>query len=271
MNKMNDLKNLLFLTKNKNETNIINKSSIPIYVSLTSIFSNQSILLNTLKSLLDQTLKPNKIFLYLSEEPYLLDNGFANKKITNTDLLNLINKNNIIVIKWVNNIGSYRKLIPILKEKWNENCFIISVNDNIIYSNKLIQNFINDYNKYKCAINYSGFTPLFEELKYFDYNKKDKLENNYIYNFETSSSGILYKPEFFYDTYDLIFDQNTYLNICKNDNIWFYIMRIINNIKCYIDNNKTKWFVKEIRLNKSNEVNNNILFKNTINKLNLYL
>ena len=40
--------------------------NIPTYISLTSIFRNQDILLMTLQSIIIQTIKPDKIFLYLS-------------------------------------------------------------------------------------------------------------------------------------------------------------------------------------------------------------
>jgi hypothetical protein len=52
-----------------------------IYVSLTSIYDNQSSLLFTLKSIESQTRQPDKCYVYLSEEPYLLDKGFINKQM----------------------------------------------------------------------------------------------------------------------------------------------------------------------------------------------
>lgn len=88
-----------------------------VYISLTSIFKNQKILLATLQSIISQTQLPDKIFLYLSEEPFILDTGFENKEITNVDLLNFLEENKeIIQINWVENEGSYRKLLPLLKE-----------------------------------------------------------------------------------------------------------------------------------------------------------
>ena len=80
-----------------------------------------------------QTRLPDKICLYLSEEPYLLDDGFKDKKITNSELLKYINDNSIIDIKWVKNIGPYRKLLPLLKDKWDEDCIIITIDDDTIY------------------------------------------------------------------------------------------------------------------------------------------
>ena len=211
----------------------------PIYVSLTSIFSNQNILLKTLKSIMRQSKTPYKIYLYLSEEPYILDNGFKNKKITNINLLNYINNTNEIELRWCKNIGSFRKLIPLLKEKWNNDCFIITIDDDTVYNKYLIENLINDYYKNKCIIGYRGFTPKFNKFINFDYKKKDVLKNKNLFNFLTGKGGILYKPKFFHKTNNLIFNENIYLNICsKQDDIWFYIVRILNNIDCYISNKK---------------------------------
>ena len=75
-------------------------NSIPIYISLTSIYKNQNILLLTLKSLINQSLKPNQIYLYLSQLPFLLDSGFPNRKITDNALQKFIKlNNNLISIK----------------------------------------------------------------------------------------------------------------------------------------------------------------------------
>lgn len=124
---------------------------IPVYISLISIFKNQDILLQTLQSIMKQTRLPDKICLYLSEEPYILDDGFKDKKITNSKLLKYINDNSIIDIKWVKNIGSYRKLLPLLKDKLDEDCIIITIDDDTIYDTHLIENLVNDYHKHKCG------------------------------------------------------------------------------------------------------------------------
>jgi hypothetical protein len=80
---------------------------------VTSIFQRQDKLLKTLKSIINQTLLPNKCYIYLSTEPYLLDKGFKDK-IINIELSNFLNKNNIFEICWCKNIGPYRKLLPLL-------------------------------------------------------------------------------------------------------------------------------------------------------------
>lgn len=245
---------------------------LPVYISLTSIFKNQDILLQTLQSIMKQTRLPDKIFLYLSEESYILDTGFKDKKITNSNLLKLINDNSIINIKWVKNRGSYRKLLPILKEKWDEDCIIITIDDDTIYDTKLIENLINDYNKQNCVIGYRGFTPSFDKLENFNYLKAAKKQPLSSYNFFTGKGGILYKPQFFHKTRDLIFNDKIYLDTCPTgDDIWFYIVRLLNNVKGYLDNKN--WLVKSLPsrglyVNFNNRNNNNTSsFKNTFEKL----
>ena len=248
--------------------------NVPVYISLTSIFQNQDILLQTLQSVTSQTTTPDKIYLYLSEEPYLLDAGFENKIITNNQLLTFLKTNNTLIeINWVKNTGPYRKLLPLLKDKWNEDCIIITIDDDTIYSDNLITNLVNDYDKQQCVIGYRGFTPKLDKFEDFDYNQRNELQNYSLYNFVTGKGSILYKPQFFHQTNNLIFNEQIYLNTCdKQDDIWFYIIRIMNNISCFI--REVDWLKEDITsyglysyFNAYNN-NNTKAFQNTIQKIN---
>ena len=227
---------------------------LPIYVSVTSISKNQHLLSKSLISIINQTLKPTNIFVYLSSEPSFFDNGFENKKIKDSNLVNTL-KNPLIKIIWGKDMGPFGKLLPILKQKWSEDCIIITIDDDIIYSKDLIKNLVKDYNKYKCVISYRGFTPNLDNVENFDYRKSKALISKHLYNFPTGVGGILYKPEFFHKTKDLI--------------------RILNDIDCYIENCKNKWIIKNISTrdglyhnynSKNNQ--NTIALKDTINLLN---
>jgi hypothetical protein len=212
-----------------------------IFVSLTSIFKNQAILLKTLESIKFQTVKPNKCYIFLSEEPFLLDTGFKDKIITNTALNNFIKDNSIFEIRWVENEGPYRKLIPLLKEKWNDDCIIITIDDDTVYDNMLIENYINDYIIHDCCINYRGFTLKSDDLKNINYDNRGTLKKINLYNFCTGKGGVLYHPKFFKNIspHDLIFNKELYLkDFSKCDDMWFNFIRIINNVNCYIDTKK---------------------------------
>ena len=99
-----------------------------IYISLTSIKGNQASLYQTLDSISNQSIKPDKCFLYLSEESYLLDQGFQNRQVS-PELHSLLSNNSIFELKWVKNTGPYRKLLPLLKDKKDEDCVIIAIDD----------------------------------------------------------------------------------------------------------------------------------------------
>jgi hypothetical protein len=237
----------------------------PIYISLTSIFKNQGLLKNTLDSILEQSQKPDKIFIYLSEDPSFHDEGFFNKKITHDGLKNtLAQHKKLIEIIWGKDIGPFGKLLPLLKQKWKENCLIITIDDDVIYHNTLIKNLLEDYLKYNCAISYRGFTPRFKKFEDFDYESRDEDHCLQKKNFATGKGSVLYAPWFFHKTKDLIFNEDIYPNTTKtNDDIWFYIIRVLNNIPCYI-NNKQKW---QLKLQKSDGlwVNFNRRWKDGVN------
>ena len=256
----------------KKET-FLNKNDIPVYISVTSIFKNQSELYLTLKSILSQSQQPNKIYVYLSEEPYILDDGFKNKQITYINLKNLLNDNKIFEIKFVENTGSYRKLLPLLKKKWDEECIIITIDDDTIYDENLIQNLVNDYKKYNCVINYRGFTPDMDKLEDFEHNRRSSIKSRSLYNFPLGKGGILYTPQFFKKTGNLIFNYEIYSNTCdKQDDIWFYIIRMLNGVDCYLNKNK-KWVKKDIstdglwkNFNKKNN-SNTVAYHKTLKKI----
>lgn len=243
-----------------------------VYISLTTIFRNQEKAYLAIQSILNQTKKPDKIFLYLSEDKSFFDEGFKNKKITNENLLGLVNRNKIDII-WGKDIGPYGKLLPLLKQKWEEDCIIITIDDDTVHSNNLIENLVADYFKHKCVINYRGFTPQFDTIENFNYKKRKTAEQKLsLYNFPTGKGGVLYKPEFFHKTKDLIFNEEIYLDTCdKQDDIWFYLLRILNNINCFIG--RKKWeqrsmlsFGLYLNFNKKNNTNT-VAFKKTIYKL----
>lgn len=263
---------LIYLSKSKFNENFIDHNT-PIYVSVTSIYKNQDELYLTLKSIINQSLQPNRIYVYLSEDKSFFDNGFSNKKITNIKLNKLINNNSLIKVFWGNDIGPYGKLLPLLKKKWNEDCFIITIDDDTIYDEHLIKNLVSDYNLHKCVINYRGFTPKMNKLEDFEHDTRDKSKLKYLFNFPLGKGGVLYKPEFFKKTGNLIFDDEIYKKTCdKQDDIWFYIVRILNNVDCYIDKKK-KWMKTDIsteglwrNFNKKNNSNTNAYHK-TLNMI----
>ena len=158
-------------------------------------------------------------------------------------LNDFILENPIFQIRWVENEGPYRKLIPLLKEKWDEDCVIITIDDDTFYDNKLIENYLNDYEKYNCCISYRGFTFKMEDIVKINinyYNSKDNLKKLNLYNFCTGKGGVLYHPSFFKKTGNLIFNKDIYLSeFPTTDDIWFNFIRIANNKNPFYNRRRT--------------------------------
>ena len=126
----------------------------------------------------------------------------------------------------------------------------------------MIKNLVDDYKKHQCVITYRGFTPKMENLEKFDYETRCETINKHIHNFPTGKGGILYKPQFFHSTGDLIFDKDIYIEFCdKQDDIWFYILRIKNDIKCFVGNKK--WEIKD-----NSNADNRLFYSNSVNNTN---
>ena len=114
-----------------------------LIVSLTSFPQRMYELHYTLYSLLTQNIKPGKIILWLAEEEFPHLEKDIPKKVLNL-------RNNGLEIKWCNNIYSYKKLIPALKN-YPDN-IIVTADDDIFYENDWLEKLILSHEKDKKSI-----------------------------------------------------------------------------------------------------------------------
>lgn len=211
-------------------------TQLPVYVSLTSIKQNENILLKTLESIIKQTLVPTKIFIYLSTEPYLLDNGFSDKIICH-ELNIFLEKYDFIKLRWTPNIGPYRKLIPLIYEKWDEDCLIVTLDDDTVYTPNLLADMINHWYRTNCVVG-SRIIPLTPPNKILEgllYSKRlSSTSAQSLYNFHTGKGGVVYHPRYFSRVGRHFFcDSGIFNKYCStNDDIWFNLIRIACGIEC---------------------------------------
>lgn len=208
-----------------------------LFVSLTAIFQKQDLLVHTLKSLLCQTRPVDKIFLFLSEDPYLIDAGFPNRTVTNGSLSRVL-ADDRIEVRWVENTGPYRKLLPLLKELWDTDHLIITADDDIVYDPTIVQMLIDDYLKYRCCISYRGFSLEFDRVENMSYTFDTRKEaRTGIYNYSTCGAGVLFSPSFFKNTGDLIFRNDLYSTYTRTgDDTWYNFIRILNHVRLHVRN-----------------------------------
>ena len=195
-----------------------------IIISMTSypLRINSAIL--SLKTLLNQTVKPDVIMLWLAESQ------FPNKAIPG-ELVDLEKYG--VTIGWCDDFRSYKKLIPSLKRFPDD--IIITVDDDICYASDTVAVLYNSYLKHPQNVHanrcgrvkiYNGCLKNVPTCYLYD----KELSDASFFNRLTGHAGVLYPPHVFSDT---VFDD--FMNILPtHDDVWFWGMLVLNGVKTQI-------------------------------------
>ena len=198
-----------------------------IVVSMTSYPARINKVHVVLERLLVQTVRPDKIILWLSKEQ------FPNKEADLPEtLLRLIDDR--IEIGWCDgDIKSYKKILPALRE-YSED-LIVTVDDDLIYDADFIENLYMAHKKFPTAIIASRVHKIAfdEQGKIAPYAKWDKECGYGLLDaredwFFTSGAGTLLPPHIFGEG---VFDLDTIINLCPHaDDIWLNIHAAMNEV-----------------------------------------
>lgn len=206
----------------------IKKSSPMLVVSLTSYPARINTVDQTIKSLLNQTIKAHKVILWLAPEQ------FPNKeKDLPQQLLNLQNQG--LTIDWYHDIRSYKKLIPTLKKY--PKAIIVTADDDNIYQPHWLEKLYASYQKYPKDIHCHRVTKFYHNNMGFhiipgghDYYVGASFLNKLV-----GLGGVLYPPNCFYKD---ILDEDLIMRLAPtNDDQWFWFQGILNNVKVRVVNN----------------------------------
>ena len=181
-------------------------------------------------SLINQSIKADKIILWLAYEEF----PNLEKDIPN-HILNL--KKFGLEIEFCHNIYQYNKLIHALKKHPND--LIVTADDDIYYPynwlEKLYKSYLENPNVIHC---HRGHRIRFDDknniLPYSQWLQEFKPENNNtsFLNFATGCGGILYRSKLLHND---IFNEELFLKLCpKADDVWFWAMALLNNTKINI-------------------------------------
>lgn len=241
-----------------------------VIVSLTSYSKRIYDAYLTIESLMEQSIKPNKIILWLS------NNEFQESTLPQS-LKKLVNRG--LSIEFTEDIKSYKKLIPTLKKYPSD--IIITVDDDVLYSYDMIENFVNSYKKnpdiiyfgrgHRMTINDSG-----QPMSYNDWEQDIQDNNINKLNFPTGVGGILYPPGCFHED---ILKTDLFMKLAPSaDDVWFKSMAILKGTlsqKVYMPNNYIeidKTAQKETALYQINvfQNKNDEQIKNVFSKYHIY-
>lgn len=217
-----------------------------IIASLTTFPERINSVSKTIKTLMNQTVKADEIVLWLAEEQF---KGKENSLPSELKAL----KEFGLQIKWTNDIKSYKKLIPALKEYPDD--IIITFDDDIYYEKDTIEVLYNSYLKNKNEIQANRtwrielkndkIRPLDSSCLIWNYEKYKEAS---FLNTIIGCGGVLYPP---HSLCEDVLDESKFTEIVPTqDDIWFWGMALLNGTK--------------IRLNKGYSYNH-ITVENTQN------
>lgn len=193
-------------------------SSSKIIVSLTTFPPRIHLVYMTIYSLLTQSLKPNKIILYLANEQ------FPNHEADLPETLLALKKNGL-EIAWCEDIKSYKKLVPVLQSYPND--VIITADDDIIYPNNWLEKLLNAHIKnpkiiFAHRVHQITFNEKNEINPYLKWNLCVKKPEASSLLLPTGGAGVLYPP---HSLYIDVSNKNLFMNLApRADDLWFFAM-----------------------------------------------
>ena len=238
-----------------------------IIVSLTSFPLRFSTLHYTIKSILNQSMKPDLIFLCLTKSEV--------KDESELPLTVLELKKYGLEIYFANdNLKPHNKYLYAMDVY--QDSLIITIDDDNIYDKNLVLDLYEGYLKYPMAIAARRVHKIIQDSdnNLLSYNKwlyEYKKETNPSFELiATGVGGVLYPPGLLHvDT----FDKNKIKELCLNaDDIWLKFMQLKNNIPVYFINSKIihPFIIKKtqnVSLNKNNyHKNMNDIYINNLQK-----
>lgn len=224
-----------------------------VIVSLTTIPSRIDKIWITIESIMNQSIKPDKIILWLGIE--LFKNVSLPKEIINLQSRGL-------EVRFCEDLFCHTKYYYTLKE--NIEADIITIDDDIIYPKNMIKNMIKYSEKFpNCIVcnrahgilvNDEGEIKKYRE---WEWEVKDFKKSSH-YLLQTGVSGVLYPKG---SLHKEVLNKNKFMKLCpKADDLWLKIMAYKNNTKIVIVNGVSQHFntingTQEIALNENNVIN----------------
>ena len=192
-----------------------------VVVSLTSFPGRIAYVAQAVKSLLRQTIRPWKIILWLAKEEF--PNGNCDLP---RELLTLCNEV-CFEIAWCENMRSYKKLIPAIREYPDD--VIITVDDDIIFPRDSVERLITAYESNPLVIHALRVHQITHSANciapYADWIMETNLSGVRSDIFPTSGAGVLFPPG---SLDSRVLDFACANRLCpQQDDVWYWAMALL--------------------------------------------
>ena len=245
-----------------------------LVVSLTSIPPRFNKLPLVLESLCQQSKKPDKILLWLSEDHKAKGLG----KLTMEDIPQKIleYESRGVEIVFTEDIGSYRKLIPTL-ERYPDSA-IVTVDDDILFKRSAIKDLFSAHQSNPDLIISLRSRTLERQSSrelspYSEWTLNEHSAIRGLSVFFTTGSGVLFPPRIFENE---IHEKERFLELAPHsDDIWFNAMRLKGEVQTLSLGRKHYVFMHKVSPGALSEINwgagqNDIQLKRVFDNYNLY-
>ena len=188
----------LYRYKKRNQATVPDILPAEITVVLTTISKRVAHVFKVIESLHKQTLMPKEIILYISKEPYLLDEGIASEQLKDFSIFNKLK------IVFTANTGPYRKILPYLNSLNDNNVkgdkLFVTVDDDTIYPDYFLAQLYESHINLGGVIAFRGrkIELAQSENKIASYSSWGPgIAEPSLLNVPTGKDGILYRRSFF--------------------------------------------------------------------------
>lgn len=257
MSALNEVKSGVIKEKRKQE----------LTVSLTTFGARIYDVHVVVESLMLQTVKADKIILWLSRDEFSPD-GIP-------EILKMQEKRGLTIC-YCKDIKSYKKLVPAIADYPDD--LIITADDDVVYPIDHIERLYKAYLKepeiiHCCRAHLIKYNSDGNMLPYTKWDKETECSKASYSIFPTGCGGVLYYPGCF--DADVLCEK-VFMRYCPfADDIWFKYMSYRNRVKCRVIPNHMKWkYYKKndsrqtISLWSINKANNDKQFKNLLHYYN---
>ena len=215
------------LSKKKMQQSVCKYTNKTVIVSFTTFPARMKTLPIVIESLLRQTVKPDRIILWLADTQY------PDKNKVTTQLKPFIDQG--VEVKYCDDLRSHKKYYYSMKE--NPEAIVVTVDDDIIYPEDMLEKLLKAHKKYPdCVVANRAHKIKFHDNNLLPYSKWDikviDTTEPDISLCPTGCGGVLY-PAHCLD--HRVFDRDVFMDICKYaDDLWLKCMSFLNGTKVVI-------------------------------------
>jgi len=194
-------------------------SNCEVIVSLTTYGKRFYEVYLAIESIMQGTLKPNRIILWLQDD-------------MKAEPLPVYLKNQVkrgLQIEYCEDLLSYKKLIPALQH-YPDAC-IVTIDDDVLYEYDMLEKLLASWQKEPKCIHAGRVHRILldnnqKPLSYLKWKNIIGSETPSCLNFFTGVGGVLYPP---HSLSPEVLNKDVFMDICKHaDDVWFYAMALKN-------------------------------------------